>query len=104
MPVVVPRETLKPAKVSDDGALLPHFQKHISGGMDSYYTIPMNPAAPTNSIGSGKQLYFDLERDECGEINDVCLEFEITVQKFQLPISLVYRQFDTADYEFNIHF
>ena len=78
MPIVVPRENLKPAKLSDDGALLPHFQKHITGGMDSYYTIPMNPTPPTNSIGSGKQLYFDIERDECGEINDVCLEFQVS--------------------------
>lgn len=78
MPVVVPRDVLKPPKVGDNGALLPAFQKNITGGMDSYYTIPMNPAPPSNSIGSGRQLYFDLERDECSEINDMCIEFEVT--------------------------
>ena len=78
MPTIVPRDVMKPAKVIDSGALLLNFQKNITGGMDSYYTIPMNPAPPTNSIGGGKQLYFDLERDECGEINDLCLEFEIS--------------------------
>ena len=78
MPVVVPRDAMKPMRVSDDGAVLPAFQKQITGGMDSYYTIPMNPAPPSNSIGTGKQLYFDLERDECSEINDMCFEFEIS--------------------------
>jgi hypothetical protein len=78
MPVVVDRESKKHHKVHDDGALLPLFQKSITGGMDSFFTIPINPAAPTNLIGSGKQLFFDLERDECGEINDMCIEFEIS--------------------------
>ena len=76
---VVNRQSQKHAKTTDnDGSLLPNFQKHITGGMDSVYSISMNPVPPTNSIGSGKQLYFDLERDECGEINDVCLEFDIS--------------------------
>ena len=87
MPQVVPRDALKIAKVSDDGALLPSFQKNITGGMDSYYTIPMNPAPPTNSLGSGKQLYFDLERDECGEINDMCLEFEISCSNADVQLA-----------------
>ena len=78
MPTIVPRDALKIAKVADAGGLLPAFQKNITGGMDAYYTIPMNPAPPTNSIGNGKQLYFDIERDECGEINDMCIEFEVS--------------------------
>ena len=87
MPEVVPRELLKPLKIKDNGALLPHFQKNITGGMDSYYTIPMNPAAPSNAIGGGKQLYFDLERDECGEINDLCLEFEVSCSTAEVELA-----------------
>lgn len=78
MPVIVPRDTTKPQKVMDDGALLPQFQKIMTGGMDSVYQIPMTPAPSSSSIGSGKQLYFDLERDECGEINDLCFKFTIS--------------------------
>ena len=78
MPVVVPRDAMQPPKVNDDGALLPSFQKNITGGMDGYYTIPITPSAPTDAIGSGKNLYFDLERDECGVINDIYIKFTIS--------------------------
>ena len=78
MPYVVPRKVRKHSKANDDDSLLPAFQQHITGGMDSIYTIPMNPSPASNSIGGGKTLYFDLERDECSEINDLCFEFNIT--------------------------
>ena len=87
MPVVISRENTKHAKTHDDGALLPAFQKHITGGMDSIYTIPMNPAPASNLIGSSKQLYFDLERDECSEINDLCFEFTISCSSSSVELA-----------------
>ena len=78
MPVVVPRDTLQPPRVQDDGVLLPAFQKNMTGGMDSYYTIPMTPTPSSDAIGSGKNLFFDLERDECGLINDIVIKFSLT--------------------------
>ena len=87
MPVVVSRENTKHPKIADNGALLPAFQKNITGGMDSVYTIPMNPTPATTSIGSGKHLYFDLERDECEEINDLCLEFSISCSSADVELA-----------------
>ena len=75
---IVSRQSQKTPKAHIDGGLLPQFQRDVTGGMDGSYTITMNPAPPTSSIGSGKQLYFDLERDDCGEINDVCMELTIS--------------------------
>lgn len=87
MPVVVPRETIKPQKVMDDGAYLPYFQKNMTGGMDSYYTIPITPSAPTDAIGSGKSVYFDLERDETGLINDICVRFNVSCTTSDVELS-----------------
>ena len=78
MPIVVPRDALQPPKVKDDEGLLPIFQKNITGGMDSYFTIPMTPSPSSDAIGSGKNIYFDLERDECGQIDDVCIRLKVS--------------------------
>jgi hypothetical protein len=96
MPSVIQRELLRAIqRIKDKDGILPNFQKHITGGMDSVYTIPMTPTPASNSIGSGKQLYFDLERDECGEINDLCLEFTITCTTADvelLPTPLIFER------------
>ena len=65
-------------KVNEQGYLLPAHQRDITAGQDSYITIPATPSPSTTILGSGNQYYFDLESDEVGRIDDLCLRFRIT--------------------------
>ena len=50
-------------KASKDGALIPAHQSLITAGSDAHINLPCTPAPPTNSLGSGNTIYFDIERD-----------------------------------------
>ena len=67
----------RPKLVEKDG-LIPLHQATMTGGQDGYITIPATPSISTNILGSGNQYFFDIESDECGRIDDLCLRFKIT--------------------------
>ena len=77
MPKIVSRRSRKHHKVVQNGIRLPAISATATAGMQGFYTIPMTPQPASNSLGSGNTLYFDLERDECGEINDLCLRLRV---------------------------
>ena len=78
MPSIRKRRELKAPKVIDNGLRIPEFQSVATAGMDGYYTIPMTPQPSSSSLGSGASLYFDLERDECAEINDIIIRLTVS--------------------------
>ena len=78
MPQIISRVDTQMPKTKQGGALIPVQQAQATAGMDGYYTIPITPAAPTNTLNSGNQLYFDIERDEIPHVNDMCLRFRIS--------------------------
>ena len=64
--------------ISEKGSLLPVHQSIMTAGQDSYITIPATPSPSSTILGSGNTYYLDLESDEVGRIDDLCLRFRIT--------------------------
>ena len=73
-------------KVAEKGALLPAHQSVHTAGQDSYITIPATPAPATTILGSGNSYYFDLESDEVGRIDELCLRFRVACVSLTLAV------------------
>ena len=78
MPSIVSRLSQKVPKVLKNGLRMNAPSAIATAGMQGFYTIPMTPQPASNSLGSNNSLYFDIERDECGEIDDVCLKLTVS--------------------------
>ena len=78
MPSLKHKMSVEHHKKAEKDGLIPLHQSTMTGGQDSYITIPASPSISTNILGSGNQYYFDLEADEVGRIDDFCLRFKIT--------------------------
>jgi hypothetical protein len=57
--------------------MLPLYQKYITGGLDSYFQIPLSPSPSTSSLNSGNTVYFDLEPHEVNNIDDLLIRLKI---------------------------
>ena len=77
MPELKNKSELETALVHENGSLIPAHQSVMSGGQDSYITIPATPSPASTILGSGKTYYLDLESDEVGRIDDLCLRFRV---------------------------
>ena len=45
--------------------------------MDSQYTIPITPTVSKQALTQTTQIYYDLEPNECGTIDSLCVRFTI---------------------------
>ena len=78
MPDIVARRSLKHPKVINNGVRMDAISATATAGMQGFYTIPMTPQPSSSSLGSGNTLYLDLERDECGEIDNLCIRLKVS--------------------------
>ena len=84
---IVSRRSLQLPKVISDGMRLAATSSVATAGMQGFYTLPMTPQPPSNSLGSGNTLYFDIERDSCGEVNDLCLRLTVSCSNADVTTS-----------------
>ena len=83
MPQIVPRSSQKD-KVNSESlhgmpALHPSFQVHETDGKEEYTTLPITPTLNGNSFqDSSREILFDLEPNDCGEIKDIELRFTVS--------------------------
>lgn len=88
MPQIVSRQDTQIPLVADatDKSLLPAFQATSSLGNLEFYTVPIQPAPPTNTFSNGSTLYFDLEPREVTEISNIIVRLKLscTTQDVQL--------------------
>ena len=78
MPTLRNKADVENQKAKEGSALLPIHQAVMTSGQDSYITIPATPSISSSILGSGQSYYLDIESDEVGRIDDVCLRFRIT--------------------------
>ncbi len=83
MPVITHRRTEIAPHAEEQKAggikhMVPLHQVTATQGKDSYYTIPVEPTAPTAAISSGKLIHFDLEPNEVGQVDDMYFRFKLS--------------------------
>ena len=80
MATVVPRHQTKFQKISNaDKCLIPAFQAHATLGHKEWFTLPIQPSAPTNAFSSApKTIYYDLETHDCKQIEHLIVRLKLT--------------------------
>ena len=80
MPKVVNRHDTKMTKISDgDKALIPAFQSVASLGHKEWFTLPIQPTAPTNAWSSApKTITYDLEPHDCRQIEHLIIRLKVS--------------------------
>ncbi len=78
MPKIHSRHHSNIIKGNDNGSIMPLHQTVATLGYKSFYTIPQQPAPSSNSLSTGKYLYFDLESYETDTIEDICFRWTIS--------------------------
>lgn len=78
MPYLKKKHDIQYPKINEKGSKVLLHQSVMTGGQDSFITIPATPAPSSSILGSGNQYFLDLESDEVGRIDDLCLRFRVT--------------------------
>lgn len=78
MPVVQLKANVERPKINEGDSLIPVYQSVLTAGSDAYIHLPCTPQPPTNSLGSGNTIYFDIQRDEVKLINDICFRLKVS--------------------------
>ena len=96
MPKIVPRESFMFSTAPDvqDKSVLPQFQAHSSLGQMEFYTVPIQPAAPTNTFTNGSTLYFDIEPHEVKEVSHLIVRLKISCTTAAVQLVPNYYLFD----------
>lgn len=104
MPSIVHRSEVNVPKVASENhegnpVLLPSFQALSVAGKSNYYTIPIQPTAPTNAIANGSQIIYNLEPSEVPEIKTAYLRLTISATS-DVQLAPIYHIFDYYTIEF----
>lgn len=75
---IVLRDPIKRAADVEDKAFLPQFQLNGHVGQKEFFTVPIQPAAPTNAFTNGSTLLYDLSPHEVREISDIIVRLTIS--------------------------
>lgn len=83
MPVKVSREQSKMDVVVAQGVdgemgKAPEFQTRETYAKEEYTTVPIVPTPATTSFSDGREIIFDLEPNDCGEIKNLELRFTLS--------------------------
>ena len=80
MAKVYARHETKHQKVSDHHkCAIPAFQSFATIGHKEWYTLPIQPTAPTTAFSSAPTtIYYDLEPNDCKNIEDLCIRLTLS--------------------------
>ena len=80
MPKVVSRVETSHGKVSDgEKRSVPVFQSFATIGHKEWFTIPIQPTAPTNAFSSAPTtIYYDIEPHDAKEVKDLCIRLTLS--------------------------